>query len=97
MDLPGSPTRARREDLLTSGEGMATFSDLDINAGGNGGGNGGHGKEASGGGEVPKAAEEDDVTDAEGWTYGDNKWEGGSGKGGIGKVRLAFMSFQHLY
>lgn len=26
-------------------------------------------------------------TDAEGWVYGDNKWEGQTGKGGIGKVR----------
>ena len=28
-----------------------------------------------------------EVTDADGWVYVDNKWEGPSGKGGIGKVR----------
>ena len=28
-----------------------------------------------------------EVTDADGWVYGDNKWEYHSGKGGIGKVR----------
>jgi hypothetical protein len=28
-----------------------------------------------------------EVTDADGWVYGDNKWESHSGKGGIGKVR----------
>ncbi|KAI0268737.1 integral peroxisomal membrane peroxin-domain-containing protein [Gloeopeniophorella convolvens] len=27
----------------------------------------------------------DEETDADGWVYGDNKWEGHSGKGGIGK------------
>ena len=32
--------------------------------------------------------EEDPFTDVEGWIYGDNKWEGASCKGGIGKVRL---------
>lgn len=35
---------------------------------------------------VPRASPEEDVTDAEGWIYSDNKWEGSSGKGGIGKV-----------
>jgi len=29
-------------------------------------------------------------TDADGWVYGDNKWESHSGKGGLGKVRVAF-------
>ena len=28
-----------------------------------------------------------DETDADGWVYGDNKWESHSGKGGLGKVR----------
>jgi hypothetical protein len=28
------------------------------------------------------------ITDADGWVYGDNKWAGLSGKGGIGKVRF---------
>ena len=39
--------------------------------------------------DVPLAKEEEEsgVTDAEGWTYGDNKWEGASSKNGIGKVR----------
>lgn len=85
VDLPGSPTRSRHDgQVLAGGEGMGTFSDLqDV---GDGHGSGGHSKEGSGVGDVPKAVEEDDVTDAEGWTYGDNKWEGGSGKGGIGKV-----------
>lgn len=31
-------------------------------------------------------AGEEPSTDADGWVYGDNKWEGGSAKGGIGKV-----------
>ena len=26
------------------------------------------------------------LTDLDGWVYGDNKWEGGSAKGGLGKV-----------
>lgn len=30
--------------------------------------------------------EDEDLTDLDGWIYGDNKWEGRSGKGGIGKV-----------
>ncbi len=38
-------------------------------------------------------------TDADGWVYGDNKWESHSGKGGLGKVRprlrlLFLFSFQ---
>jgi hypothetical protein len=32
---------------------------------------------------------EDDVTDPDGWIYGDNKWESLSSKGGIGKVSAA--------
>ena len=31
------------------------------------------------------ANEDDIVTDPEGWVYGDNKWEGASSKGGMGK------------
>ncbi|KAG8213792.1 integral peroxisomal membrane peroxin-domain-containing protein [Butyriboletus roseoflavus] len=31
------------------------------------------------------AHEDDIVTDSEGWVYGDNKWEGASSKGGMGK------------
>ena len=31
------------------------------------------------------AHEDDIVTDPEGWVYGDNKWDGASGKGGMGK------------
>ncbi|KAF8335838.1 uncharacterized protein EI90DRAFT_3287746 [Cantharellus anzutake] len=34
---------------------------------------------------VYRATPEEDITDAEGWIYSDNKWEGPSGKGGIGK------------
>ena len=40
-------------------------------------------------GELPAGqgeAEEEPFTDADGWVYGDNKWEGGSAKGGLGKV-----------
>ena len=33
-----------------------------------------------------EAAEEEVVTDPDGWIYGDNKWEGASAKGGLGKV-----------
>lgn len=32
------------------------------------------------------------LTDADGWIYADNKWEGGSGKGGMGKVRTTHVS-----
>jgi hypothetical protein len=42
-------------------------------------------------GEVKKAGTEAEVTDTDGWIYGDNKWEGSSGKGGIGKVN------SHIY
>lgn len=31
------------------------------------------------------------VTDPDGWIYGDNKWEGGSAKGGLGKVNDLFI------
>ncbi|CCM04364.1 uncharacterized protein FIBRA_06536 [Fibroporia radiculosa] len=41
----------------------------------------------------------DMFTDADGWVYGDNKWEGASGKGGMGKytrfrrwTRIAVLS-----
>jgi hypothetical protein len=30
----------------------------------------------------------EEITDADGWVYGDNKWESHSGKGGLGKVRV---------
>jgi Integral peroxisomal membrane peroxin len=35
---------------------------------------------------VAEDAEETEETDADGWVYGDNKWESHSGKGGLGKV-----------
>ena len=35
-------------------------------------------------------------TDADGWVYGDNKWESHSGKGGIGKVRAPARGFFRL-
>ena len=37
-------------------------------------------------------------TDADGWVYGDNKWESHSGKGGLGKVRfcLRFLFYSLL-
>ena len=44
---------------------------------GNGNGNGG------GDGEEV----EEPLTDPDGWVYADNKWEGASSKGGMGKVR----------
>lgn len=34
-------------------------------------------------------------TDADGWVYGDNKWESHSGKGGLGKVRVCLGVFSH--
>ena len=34
------------------------------------------------------AEEEEPFTDQDGWVYGGNKWEGGSAKGGMGKVRF---------
>ncbi|KAI0325481.1 hypothetical protein GY45DRAFT_1330224 [Cubamyces sp. BRFM 1775] len=43
-------------------------------------------------------ADEDDedmepFTDPDGWVYADNKWEGGSSKGGMGKVRSAAFRY----
>lgn len=35
---------------------------------------------------------EDEVTDADGWVYGDNKWENRSAKGGMGKASLYAVS-----
>lgn len=36
-------------------------------------------------------------TDADGWIYADNKWEGGSGKGSMGKVcALRMFPFIHV-
>ena len=39
---------------------------------------------------APEDGEEpaEPCTDADGWVYADNKWEGASGRGGMGKVRL---------
>ena len=36
-------------------------------------------------------------TDADGWVYGDNKWESHSGKGGLGKVRAYPVSLLFIY
>lgn len=36
--------------------------------------------------------DEESYTDPDGWVYGDNKWEGGSAKGGMGKVSPWFHS-----
>jgi hypothetical protein len=52
------------------------------------------GKAAGDGDEEPfEGGDEEDglvVTDPDGWVYGDNKWEGGSAKGGLGKVNDLF-------
>jgi hypothetical protein len=37
---------------------------------------------------LAKQTVDEPLTDADGWIYGDNKWEGQSAKGGMGKVRL---------
>ncbi len=34
----------------------------------------------------PEIAENDILTDSDGWVYGDNKWENQSGRGGMGKA-----------
>lgn len=39
-----------------------------------------------------KDTDDTDETDADGWVYGDNKWESHSGKGGLGKVRAHLSS-----
>jgi hypothetical protein len=36
------------------------------------------------------------LTDTDGWIYAGNRWEGSSGKGGMGKVRIAFGLFPHV-
>ncbi len=50
-------------------------------------------------GESPVDAEDTEdteETDADGWVYGDNKWESHSGKGGLGKVRVHFRLLLRL-
>lgn len=42
---------------------------------------------------MAKEEEETGVTDAEGWIYGDNKWEGAAAKNGIGKVCQVLFPF----
>lgn len=37
--------------------------------------------------------EKDDVTDMDGWVYGDNKWENMGPKGGLGKVNSYFIVY----
>lgn len=36
--------------------------------------------------DVEDCIEEESNTDADGWVYGDNKWEGQGSRGGMGKV-----------
>ena len=38
--------------------------------------------------------DEEPLTDPDGWVYANNKWEGGSSKGGMDKVRLRLSGFQ---
>lgn len=49
--------------------------------------------------DVEDGIEEESSTDADGWVYGDNKWEGQGSRGGMGKytryrrwTRVAFLS-----
>lgn len=42
-----------------------------------------------------RAEPEEHLTDPDGWTYFDNKWESASNKGGIGKVRNAPAFWKH--
>jgi hypothetical protein len=44
----------------------------------------------------PLDVEEEPLTDADGWVYGDNKWEGQSPKGGMGKVGDTFTGFARM-
>ena len=39
-----------------------------------------------------ETADEDPLTDSDGWVYGDNKWENQSNRGGMGKVGRFFSS-----
>ena len=41
--------------------------------------------------------DEEPLTDPDGWVYADNKWEGGSSKGGMGKVRLWLSTSEDEY
>ena len=43
------------------------------------------------------AAEEELLTDVDGWVYGDNKWENHSHKGGLGKVILPRFQLPHSF
>ena len=40
--------------------------------------------------------DEEPLTDPDGWVYANNKWEGGSSKGGMDKVRLWLSGFPAL-
>lgn len=51
------------------------------------------GKEGKEGGEPWDGDGDEVLTDADGWVYGDNKWEGGSTKSGMGKVCWIFFCF----
>ncbi|KAI0766855.1 integral peroxisomal membrane peroxin-domain-containing protein [Trametes elegans] len=43
------------------------------------------GEEAADHGDIADNEDEEPLTDPDGWVYGDNKWEGASNKGGMGK------------
>ena len=57
----------------------------------------GDGASAGGSGKVHGGGDGDEVeeplTDPDGWVYADNKWEGASSRGGMGKVRSSRLSF----
>lgn len=48
----------------------------------------GHAHSSEGGDKGKEQGLGEVFTDLDGWVYGDNKWEGGSSKGGMGKVSL---------
>lgn len=73
-----SPERHMREESQVATAGRAGEKDK------SGGGGGPAGEE--------DAVEEEPLTDADGWVYADNKWEGGSSKGAMGKVGSLFFA-----
>ncbi|KAH7885639.1 integral peroxisomal membrane peroxin-domain-containing protein [Phlebopus sp. FC_14] len=68
---------ARGRDATATTSGASESPERDRNANND--------QHVSGPGLIPGQQEEDAVTDPEGWLYGDNKWEGASCKGGMGK------------
>ena len=95
-NVRGRSPEARRRRFTSRSEDSEHIHDEHLGADETNLGGSGYDDEYDGAGrkvEHAKEEEEIGVTDAEGWVYGDNKWEGASGKGGIGKVYSSYPRF----